>query len=138
MTIARYMQPLLTDDYGELLYFYGLYAQENTILPDSIDANAVHSLKDLRAEVTRVRSDWSKLHSLMSNNLLGCPVRSEMVYHMGPFQLSRFMTDLNPKAENHIGEAYCQKKWNTGVFKILSIISGSVSSRVPVNATGKQ
>lgn len=100
---------LLTDDYGELLYFYGLYAQENTILPNSIDANAVHSLKDLRAEVTRVRSDWSKLHSLMSNNLLGCPVRSEMVYHMGPFQLSRFMTDLNPKAENHIGEAIVRK-----------------------------
>lgn len=107
---------LLTDDYGELLYFYGLYAQENTILPDPIDPTAVQSLNDLRAEITRVRSDWSQLHSLMSNHLLDCPIRSEMVYKMGPFQMHRFMTELNPKSENHIGEAIVRKD---GTFEYL-------------------
>ncbi|WP_339731069.1 hypothetical protein [uncultured Gimesia sp.] len=102
-------ETLLTDEYGELLYFYGLYAEENRLHPDAIDARNVQSLKDLRNEVARVRSDWSKLHSLMSNNLLGCPVRNEMVYRMGPFHLQRFMTELNPKAENHIGEAIVRK-----------------------------
>ncbi|QDT24753.1 ARPP-2 domain-containing protein [Gimesia panareensis] len=102
-------ETLLTDDFGELLYFYGLYAQENRLHPEDIDADRVQSLQDLRNEVDRVRSDWSALHTLMSDNLLGCPVHNEMVYHMGPFQLQRFMTELNPKAENHIGEAIVRK-----------------------------
>lgn len=102
-------ETLLTDDYGELLYFYGLYAQENLLHPADIDANLVASLEDLRREVNRVRHDWSTLHTLMSDNLLDCPVHNEMVYKMGPFQLQRFMTELNPKAENHIGEAIVRK-----------------------------
>ena len=102
-------ETLLTDDYGELLYFYGLYAQENLLHPADIDANLVASLEDLRREVNCVRHDWSTLHTLMSDNLLDCPVHNEMVYKMGPFQLQRFMTELNPKAENHIGEAIVRK-----------------------------
>ncbi|MBN70785.1 MAG: hypothetical protein CME32_16080 [Gimesia sp.] len=102
-------ETLLTDDYGELLYFYGLYAQENRLHPADINAKRVASLEDLRREVKRVRGDWSTLHTLMSDNLLDCPVHNEMVYKMGPFQLQRFMTELNPKAENHIGEAIVRK-----------------------------
>ncbi|MFH1300914.1 MAG: hypothetical protein ABIK07_07605 [Planctomycetota bacterium] len=107
---------LLTDDYGELLYYYGLYAEENRLHPHEIDAKRVQSLDDLRAEVARVRTDWSELHALMSHNLLGCPVRPEMVYDMGPFQLQRFMTELNPKAENHIGEVIIR---NNGTLEYL-------------------
>lgn len=103
-------ETLLTDDFGELLFYYGLYAQENRLYPDEIRADRVQSLQDLRREVERVRADWSTLHTMMSDNLLGCPVHNERVYHMGPFQLQRFMTELNPKAENHIGEAIVRKE----------------------------
>ncbi|WP_417376256.1 ARPP-2 domain-containing protein [Gimesia maris] len=108
---------LLTDDYGELLYYYGLYAEENRLHPHEIDAERVQSLDDLRAEVARVRTDWADLHQLMSHNLLGCPVRPEMVYDMGPFQLQRFMTELDPKAENHIGEAIIRKNGSLEYLK---------------------
>ena len=103
-------ETLLTDDFGELLFYYGLYAQENHLHPDEIQADRVQSLQDLRNEVERVRADWSTLHTLMSDNLLGCPVHNERVYNMGPFQLQRFMTELNPKAENHIGEAIVRQE----------------------------
>ncbi len=98
-------ETLITDSYGELIYYNGLYAQENTYQPKPIDAEVVQSVDDLRAEVSRVRSDWSELHNIMVTNLFDCPIRSEMVYKMGPFQMQRFMTELDPKSENHIGEA---------------------------------
>jgi len=97
-------ETLLTDFYGELLYHNGLYAGENVYHPDPIDANKVRSVSDLRDEVARIRSDWSQLHALMATNLFGRPIHAESVYRMGPFQLQRFITDLNPKSENHIGE----------------------------------
>lgn len=97
-------ETLLTDSYGELIYYNGLFAQENVYHPKPIDANVVHSIEDLRDEVSRVRSDWSELHNIMVTNLFDCPIRSEMVYKMGSFQMQRFITELDPKLENHIGE----------------------------------
>lgn len=116
-------ETLLTDDYGELLYYYGLYAQENCLNPDEINAGRVQSMNDLRTEVARVRSDWSQLHTLMSDNLMGCPVRYEMVYRMGPFHLQRFMTELNPKAENHIGESIVRKNGTLEYLKTYRLSS---------------
>ncbi len=101
----RYLhETLLTDSYGELIYYYGLHAQENNYHPASIDPDNINSLAEMRNEIMRVRTDWAELHTIMTSNLLGCPIQSEMVYKMGPFQMQRFMTSMNPKSENHIGE----------------------------------
>ncbi len=96
---------LLTDFYGELLFHYGLYATENVYHPDPIDADKVNSISDLRAALSRLRADWSELHELMTTELFDRPVRTEPVYSMGPFRMRRFITELDPKTENHIGEA---------------------------------
>lgn len=95
---------LLTDFYGELLLHYGLYATENVYHPDPIDPDKVSSISDLRDELSRLRGDWSGLHKLMATDLFDRPVRAEQVYSMGPFQMRRFMTELDPRTENHIGE----------------------------------
>jgi len=95
---------LLTDFYGELIFQYGFFAAENTYHPEPIDADAVESFSDLRKELTRLRSNWSDLHSLMATKLFDCPIHSESVYKMGPFGMHRFLTELDPKSENHIGE----------------------------------
>jgi len=95
---------LLTDVFGELIYIYGFYGNENVYRPAPIDPAKVDNIDDLRAELNRVRSDWSDLHQLMATKLLDCKIYGERVYKMGPFQMQRFITELNPKAENHIGE----------------------------------
>ncbi len=96
---------LIQDFYGELLFYYGLYATENELGPDPIQADRVASIADLRRELRRMRDDWAGRHVQMSHGLLGRPVVSQPVYRLGPFQLQRFMTELDPKAENHMGEA---------------------------------
>lgn len=97
-------QTLLTDYYGDLLFYYGLHADENCIEPDQINGSNVDSLSDLRDGLKDLRSEWSKLSENMSQFLLGREVEARQRYAMGPFQLKSFMTDLNPKEENHIGE----------------------------------
>lgn len=96
---------LLSDFFGELVYYRGLYAHENVYRPEPIDAASVSSVADLRNEMRRVRSDWQGLHSLMTQRLFDQPIRSQTVYKMGGFRMERFITELDPKAENHIGEA---------------------------------
>lgn len=97
-------QTLLTDFFGELIYIYGFFGTENVFHPDPMDPNKVNSVDDIRSELQRIRLDWSNLHKSMANNLFDCEIHAESVYRMGPFEMQRFMTDLDPKSENHIGE----------------------------------
>ena len=52
-----------------------------------------------------MRDEWAGQHAQMSRGILGRSVTSQPVYRIGPFQLQRFMTELDPRAENHMGEA---------------------------------
>lgn len=96
---------LLTDFYGELIWQYGWYATENVVHPDPIEVDSIHNLADLRAEVERLRARWSTLGAQMASGLLTRPVTSQQAYRFSPFTLQRFLTDLDPSAENHLGEA---------------------------------
>lgn len=98
-------ETLLTDFYGELVYLYSLQATESAYLPPPMDLTKIHAIDDLRAELIRLRNDWTQLHELLLAKLLDRPLRSELVYELGPFHLQRFMTDLDPSTENHLGEA---------------------------------
>ena len=115
---------LVTDSYGELIYYYGLCSQERAYHPEPIDADVIHSVADLRAEVLRVRSDWSDLHTIMTANLFGRPIRAEKVYKMGSFQMLRFLTDLDPKSENHIGEAIVRGDGTLEYMKSFRLSAG--------------
>jgi len=95
---------LITDYFGELIFHYGLYAQENVVRPASINEEAVNDLSDLRSELQRIRHDWSQMHGLMANHLFDTDVNTKVSYKLGPFHMKTFMTDLDPKAENHVGE----------------------------------
>lgn len=96
---------LLQDFYGELIYQYGLLYTETVRMEATVDAAQVHSLADLRAALGRVRADWADFQGFLAGNLLGRAVQAERLYQAGPFTLQRFVTDLDPTQENHIGEA---------------------------------
>jgi len=96
---------LLTDFYGELIWQYGLYATETVVQPDELNPDAIDNLADLRAEVERLRARWSALGASMSPVLFERKVDWQQAYRFAPFTLRRFITDLDPTAENHLGEA---------------------------------
>jgi hypothetical protein len=96
---------LLEDFYGELLYQYGLLYDTTFPMDVCVDESKVNSLTDLREAVRKMRSDWASFQGFMTNGLLGRKLNSKRVYTAEPFVLQRFITNLNPKEENHIGEA---------------------------------
>jgi hypothetical protein len=106
-------RPMLEDFYGELLLQYG-FLEKVEPLGGSIDARRVSSLKDLRAEVARLRQDWADfLQDTMGGGLLRTNVSSTPVYEAGHFTLERFVTSLEPSAENHIGEMILREEDGT-------------------------
>ena len=96
---------LLTDFYGELLYQYGLLHREVQSIDLRLDAAAVHDLADLRAAVAAGRREWHDHTALLSTGLLERTTRWETVHRAGPFRLRRFIGELQPDRESHIGEA---------------------------------
>jgi hypothetical protein len=96
---------LLEDFYGELLYQYGLLYDTTFPMDVSIDGDKVDSLTDLREAVRGMRSQWASFQGFMANGLLQRNLKTQRVYTAEPFVLQRFMTNLNPKEENYLGEA---------------------------------
>jgi hypothetical protein len=96
---------LLSDFYGELLYHYGLLYPTIDRLDLQLDAAKIHTLDDLRAAVAAGRSAWHEHSKLFARGLLGRQTHWESVYRAGPFHLRRFLGDLHPEHEGHIGEA---------------------------------
>lgn len=74
-------------------------------MPEGISDASVNTLDDLRTELSQLRDRWSALHASMASGLLDCSIEVERVYRFRPFTLNRFLTELDPKAENHIGES---------------------------------
>ncbi|MCP3143371.1 ARPP-2 domain-containing protein [Pyxidicoccus xibeiensis] len=97
-------RPLLEDFYGDLLLQYGFLGGAPE-LEVRLDDSRVASVEDLRAEVSRMRTDWADFHGFMAGALFGAEVSSERIYDAGPFLLQRFHTSLRPSEENHLGEA---------------------------------
>lgn len=101
---AALHETLLTDFYGELIWRYGIYATETVIHPTPIPADQVHSLGDLRQQVNQLRERWADQSESMAPGLLERNIEAKQAYRFKPFTLERFITDLDPKSENHIGE----------------------------------
>ena len=119
---------LITDSFGELIYIYGFQATENVFFPEPIDSTNVNSLDDLRDHLGQLRSAWSELHAPMLRNLFDCPILSEQLYKMGPFQMQRFISELDPKGENHIGETITRNDGRIEYMKSFRL-SGSQTRR---------
>lgn len=95
---------LLEDFFGELLLRYALQHPHPTRLEAHIDERRVESLDDLERALERVREEWAAFGAQMAEGLFERDLEAELVRHAGPFRLRRFMTDLDPALENHIGE----------------------------------
>ncbi len=96
---------LLGDFYGELLYHYGLFTQEVQSYDLELRGVTIHDLADLRAAVEAGRRVWHEHSALLAGGLLERTTRWQDVYRAGPFQLRRFIGELDPDRESHIGEA---------------------------------
>ncbi len=97
---------LLEDFYGELLAYYAHDNEMVAPMDVALDAASVDSLTALRAALVEARREWAAFGTgVMAGDLLGRDVDARIVYTAGPFTLHRFITDLRPDEENHIGEA---------------------------------
>ncbi|OUL23845.1 hypothetical protein BV372_29525 [Nostoc sp. T09] len=96
---------LLEDFYGELIYEYSLMFDTTFPMDVAVDESKIKSLADLRSAIAKMRFDWASFQGFMAEGLLQRQLRSQRVYTAGPFVLQRFITNLLPKEENHIGEA---------------------------------
>ncbi|MCF4970295.1 ARPP-2 domain-containing protein [Nostoc sp. CMAA1605] len=96
---------LLEDFYGELIYQYSLLYDTTWPMETTVDESKINSLADLRGAIVKMRQDWASFQGFMAEGLLQRQLNSQIVYTAGSFLLQRFITDLQPKQENYIGEA---------------------------------
>jgi hypothetical protein len=120
---------LLEDFYGELICQYAWLYDTSGPMSCSIDEDSVNDLADLRRGVMQMRSDWAQFQGFMAEGLLGRGLKSQMVYATNAFFLQRFMTDLDPQAENYIGEAIVRENGELEYLKTYRL-SASQTKRV--------
>jgi len=100
---------LITDFYGELIFYNGLYAIDTKLSVPAINKDRVNSLDDLYTEVDRMSADWATWHESHTSALFRTPITAKGVYNFKPFTLQRFSTGFNPDQENHIGDVIVDK-----------------------------
>jgi hypothetical protein len=120
---------LLEDFYSESIYQYACIYDGPSPMSCSIDDRSVKTLADLRRGATQMRADWSEFQGFMAEGLLGRALKSQMVYATNSFFLQRFITDLNPHAENYIGEAIVRENGELEYLKTYCL-STSQTKRV--------
>lgn len=100
---AALHESLVEDFYGELVW-QGAFQRSVGDLSPAARAGAVAGFEDLRVLVRDLREAWSQTASLMADPVFDRPVRSEILYTLGPFTLQRFVSELTPGKDNQIGE----------------------------------
>lgn len=97
---------LIEDRYGELIARYSQLHPVTREFAVRLDAAAVDSAADLRAQIAAAAADWARFHDgTMATGLLGAEHRFTEVYRMDPFTLRRFRPADLSLPEGHVGEA---------------------------------
>ncbi|MGB3651055.1 MAG: hypothetical protein WBA41_07570 [Rivularia sp. (in: cyanobacteria)] len=112
---------LLEDFYGELIYQYGLLYDTTYPMDVSVNESEINSLKTLRLAIEKMRMDWASFQGFMAEGILGRSLQSKIVYNAGPFTLQRFITDIQLKEENHIGEAIIRENGELEYLKTFRL-----------------
>lgn len=112
---------LLEDFYGELIYQYGLLYDTTFPMDVSINQSEINDLKSLRLAIEKMRTDWASFQGFMAEGILGRQLQSKIVYNAGPFRLQRFITDIQLKEENHIGEAIVRENGELEYLKTFRL-----------------
>lgn len=94
---------LLFDLYGDLLQRYAFLHPE--LNETSQGLGEVHELSDLRRGLEAMRAGWADFtRQTMLQDWHDRPIRTKAAYQMGNMHLERYLTDLDPKRSNHLGE----------------------------------
>ena len=117
---------LLSDFYGELLFQYGLLYQDVPGIDLRIDPTTIHSLADLRAAVAAGRASWADHTAVLTAGLLTTPTTWQTIYRAGPFRLTRFLGELHPDREGHIGESILRSDGTVEYLKTFRLSSAQV------------
>lgn len=118
---------LLQDLYGELVYQYAHYHPDVPDFRPTLDAGRVETVDDLRAELTRTRTEWADFTLAMADGLFGVEqVTTSRVHRMGRFTLSRFLPEFDPAGENHIGETVTDEAGRLAYLKTFRLSAAQV------------
>lgn len=124
-------ETLLNDFYGELLAQYALMYSSVAPAMAVPDANTVQTVADLRTVAVGLRADWSQYGKTLAAGLgESRPLQTQTVREMGPFRLSRFLTDLDLSSENHLGEAVTRNSTGETLYAKSFRLSASQTKRV--------
>jgi hypothetical protein len=114
-------QTLLEDFYGELIFQYSCLYDTPLPMQCAIGEQSIQTLADLRQGLQQMRLDWANFQGFMAEGLLGRSLTSQMIYSTHSFFLQRFVTDLNPQAENYIGEAIVRENGELEYLKTFCL-----------------
>ncbi|WP_437638178.1 ARPP-2 domain-containing protein [Sorangium sp. So ce854] len=117
---------LIEDFFEQTLLHAARYNGDSQAFAHTFDAAQVGSLDDLRAALGRARAEAGALHVDTAAGLIGRPIAAERVYRAGPFSLQRFMTELDPALDNHIGEAIVRDDGTLEYAKTYRLSAGQV------------
>lgn len=117
---------LIEDFFEQTLLHAARYNGDSQAFVHTFDEAQIGSLDDLRAALDRARADAGALHVDTAAGLIGRPIAAERVYRAGPFSLQRFMTELDPALDNHIGEAIVRDDGTLEYAKTYRLSAGQV------------
>lgn len=95
---------LISDFYGELIYYYGFVYGGVSNFKFELDESKVNTLDDLKNELQRAKNHLSKFYQLMSDGIINREIEVKDFYELGKYKMFRFLTDITKHTENHIGE----------------------------------
>ncbi|THV28736.1 ARPP-2 domain-containing protein [Glycomyces paridis] len=103
----RAMHPTLVQDkYGELIARYAHLHPHAPDLSGRLDAAAVDTVADLRAQIRAAKEAWATFHEdVMAAGLLDLDYRISDAYRMQEFTLQRFRPKSLQRGEAHVGES---------------------------------
>jgi hypothetical protein len=119
-------QTLIEDFYGELIYRYGYLYPHSVRMETTMDVQKISSLADIRQALENMRTEWANFQAGMAEGILERQVVSRHIYQIGPFQLQRFMTELELQQENHIGEAIVREDGTLEYLKTYRLSQAQV------------
>ena len=116
---ARLHYSLLTDLYPMYLVHYG-YLREGK--PNfSMDVQKVNDLSTLRQEYEQAMGRALEQEALRLDVLLNRPLESKILYKAGPFQVQRFIVELDTESDNYCGEVILRDKSQIEYLKLYHL-----------------
>lgn len=117
---------LLEDVYGPALLWSELHHPNPPEHASSLGACKPVSLRDVREALARDRAAWAGYTTAMAAGLLERPLQWQGVYRAGDFSLERFLCELRPSEDNHVGEAIFDKRGQALYLKTFRLSDQAV------------